>query len=212
MSALVRSALALLVLAAGTGTAAAAPVSQVPLPPPPAGTFPSRPASSRILLVGGKAGIASPLGNGGEASPVLQFEVATPWRTTTSGISVGWALVLRTFMPSTTSRFGMESGATGLDLTPTARASVPLGRSRVSFRTEAGVGVVSRWTWAQVDTRFIGRRTETGQETTGVVRMGLALDWAVRPRLAIAIEPLSYGFDLRGNAEWIFAAGASYRL
>ena len=42
--------------------------------------------------------------------------------------------------------------------------------------------------------------------------MGLALDWAVRPRLSIAIEPLSFGFDLRGNADWIFAAGATYRL
>jgi hypothetical protein len=211
MSALVRSALALLVLATGTGVAAAAPVSQVPLPPPPAGTSLS-PSSSRVVFAGGKAGIASPLGNGGEGSPMLQVEVATPGSVSASGISFGYALVLRTFLPSEAVRFGMKSGATGLDLTPTARASVPLGRSRVSFRTEAGVGVVSRWTWAQVDTRFIGRRTETGQETTGIVRMGLALDWAVRPRLAIAIEPLSYGFDLRGNAEWIFAAGASYRL
>jgi hypothetical protein len=212
MSALVRSALALLVLAAGPSGAAAATPAQVPLPPPPAGTVLTRPASPRTLFVGGKAGIASPLGNGGEGSPVLQVEVATPWRTTPSGVSLGWALVLRTSLPSTTSRFGMESGATGLDLTPTARASMPLGRSRWSFRTEAGLGVVSRWTWAEVDTRFLGRRTETGQETTGIVRMGLALDWAVRPGLALAVEPLSYGFDLRGNAEWIFAAGASYRL
>ncbi len=212
MLALARSALALSVLAAATGAASAAPPNTiaVPLPPPPPGTTLSRP--SRTILVAGMAGIASPLGNGGDGAPMLEVEAAIPWRTTASGIALAWALPLRTMLPSKTERDGLEFGSSGLELTPTLRASLPLGRSNVSFRTEAGLGVVSRWTWAQVDTQFLGRRTETGQSTTGLVRMGFALDWAVRPKLSIAIEPLSFGFDFKGNADWILAGGATYRL
>ena len=106
----------------------------------------------------------------------------------------------------------MRSGASGLEVTPTVRASIPVGRSSFAFRTQLGIGAVARATWAQVDTRFVGRQTVTGSEGTALVRAGLALDWAVRPRLSIAIEPLSLGFDLRGNADWIFGAGAAYRL
>jgi hypothetical protein len=142
---------------------------------------------------------------------MLQADIAIPWRTTASGIALAWALPLRTTFPSS-DRAGLKAGGTAVELTPTCRASIPLGRSSLSFRSEAGLGVVARWTWAQVDTQFMGRRTENGQSTTALVRMGFALDWAVRPRLSIAVEPLSFGFDLRGNADWIFAAGATYRL
>ena len=211
MLALARSALALLAVAMAAAASAAPPSSiAVPLPPPPPGTSLSRPA--RTILVAGKAGIASPLGNGGDGSPMIEVEAAIPWRTTASGIALGWALPLRTTFLSTTKRFGLESGGVALELTPTARASVPLGRSSVSFRTEAGLGIVNRWTSQQVDTQFLGRRTDTGQSMTGIVRMGFALDWAVRPRLSVALEPLSFGFDFRGNADWIFAGGLTYRL
>ncbi len=211
MLALFRSALALTVLGALSGAASAAPQSTaVPLPPPPPGTTLSRPA--RTILVAGKAGMATPLGNGGDGAAVLQLEAAVPWRTTPSGISLSWALPLRMTLPSKTTRTGLEFGSTGVELTPTLRASVPLGRSSVSFRTDTGLGIVSRWTWMQVDTQFLGRRTETGSGTSALVRMGFAIDWAVRPQLSIAIEPLSFGFDFDGNADWIFAAGATYRL
>ena len=210
MLALFRSALALTVLGALTGAASAAtPSTAVPLPPAPPG-MELRPA--RTILVAGKAGMATPLGNGGEGSAMLQLEAAVPWRKTPSGISLSWALPLRVMLPSKTERAGLQFGSTGIELTPTLRASLPLGRSNVSFRTDTGLGIVSRWTWTQVDTQFIGRRTETGSGTSALVRMGFALDWAVRPQLSIAIEPLSFGFDFDGNADWIFAAGATYRL
>jgi hypothetical protein len=210
MHALARSALGLLsALVAVTGVASAAPA--IPLPPAPPGTTLS-PPPSRAFLVGARAGFASPLGNGGDAAPMLQAEVSVPWRTTASGIALALALPMRSVLGAKAERQGLESGATSLELTPTARASMPLGRSRVSLRTEAGLGVVSRWTWAQVDTTFLGRRTETDQETTGLVRIGIALDWAIRPSLSLAIEPLSFGYDFAGNADWIFAAGATYRL
>jgi hypothetical protein len=191
--------------------ASAAPRAAVPLPPPPAGTSLVQPAS-RPFLVGASVGRDNPLGNGGDGATVLAAEVSTPWRTTAGGVTLGWALELRSFLPSKTVSSGLGSGATGLEATPTLRASVPLGRSTVALRTQLGVGAVARWTWAQVDTRFVGRRTVTGSEATGLVRAGLALDWRVRPSLTVAIEPLSLGFDLRGNADWIFAAGATYRL
>lgn len=214
MPALARRALALSVLAAFGGAASAAPPSTVavPLPPPPPGTTLTRPAAARMVLVAAKAGLASPLGNGGEGGPMLQIEAATPWRTTSSGVALAWALPLRTMLYGTTQRAGLEFGGTVLELTPTARASFPLGLSRVSFRTEAGIGLVSRWTWAQVDTQFLGRRTETAQTTSAVVRMGLGIDWAVNPRVSIALEPLSLGFDFDGNADWIFGGGVAYRL
>jgi hypothetical protein len=212
MPALVRRALVVSLALALAGSASAAPpgAAAVPLPPPPPGTSLTR--SGRTILVAGKAGFSSPLGNGGDSSGMLEVEASTPWRTLPSGIALSFALPLRTTLPSETDRAGLKFGATALELTPTLRASMPLGRSSLSFRTEAGLGVVGRWTWAQVDTRFVGRRTETGQSTSALVRMGLALDWAVRPQLSIAIEPLSYGFDFDGNADWIFAAGATWRL
>jgi hypothetical protein len=208
MLSIARSALALS-LAAAAGAALAAPVA-VPLPPPPPGTSLSQ--TGRTVWAGGKAGFASPLGNGGDAAPVLQVEASTPWRTTRSGLALSLALPMRTFLPSEAEHSGLKSGATGIELTPTLRASMPLGRTRTSLRTEAGLGVVSRWTWAQVDVRYVGRQTETGRTTTAVARVALALDWAVRPRLSIAFEPLSFGFDFEGNADWILAAGATYRL
>ena len=143
---------------------------------------------------------------------MLEADVALPWRTTASGVALAWALELRTFLPSKTDAGGLSYGATGLELTPTLRASVPLGRSRAALRTQLGVGAVARWTWAKVDTRFVGRQTVAGKEGTALLRAGVALDWAVRPRLSLALEPVSIGFDLRGNADWIFAAGATYRL
>jgi hypothetical protein len=210
MLAIARSAL-LLLLAAASGAALAAPVGAVPLPPPPSGTT-AVPRAERTVLVGATVGFASQLGNGGDPAAVLAVEASRPWRTTRSGLALTLALPFRTFLPSKAEHGGLESGATGIELTPTLRASMPLGRSRASLRTEAGLGVVSRWTWAQVDVQYLGRKTETGRTTTAVVRTGLALDWAVRPRLTVAIEPLSLGFDLEGNADWIFAAGATYRL
>jgi hypothetical protein len=212
MTTLARSALVLLsaALALGGAASAAPPgATAVPLPPPPPGTGLARPA--RNVLVAGKAGFSSPLGNGGDAAPMLQVEAAVPWRTARSGISLSLALPLRAVLGSEGDRSGLEFGATSLELTPTVRASLPLKRN-LAFRTEAGLGVVSRWSWAQADVTFLGRRTETSQDTTALVRMGFALDWAVRPRLSVAIEPLSYGFDFEGNADWIFAAGATYRL
>jgi hypothetical protein len=210
MLAMVRRALVLSLAAAAGAASAAPPVAAVPLPPPPAGTKLAR--QGRPFLVGAKAGFASPLGNGGDAAGMLQVEAATPWRTTPSGLSLSLALPLRTFLPSKADHSGLESGSSGVELTPTVRASMPLGRSRTSLRTEAGLGVVSRWTWHEVDVRYLGRRTETGQTTTAVARMGFALDWAIRPALTLALEPLSFGFDFEGNADWILAVGASYRL
>jgi hypothetical protein len=211
MLALARSAL-LLSLAAASGAALAAPVGAVPLPPPPAGTTALSSRTGRMVLVGGTAGFASKLGNGGDASAVIGVEASTPWRTTRSGLALTLAMPFRTFLPSKAEHGGLESGATGIELTPTLRASMPLGRSRASLRSEAGLGVVSRWTWEQVDVRYLGRQTQTGHTTTAIVRTGLAIDWALRPQLTVAFEPLSLGFDLEGNADWIFALGATYRL
>lgn len=200
-------ALSLLPLA---GAAGAAP-SSVPLPPAPAGTALVRPPG-RTFLAGARVGLDTRLGNGGDGAAVFEVDVVTPWRTTASGVALAWALELRSFLPSKTDAEGLGFGSTGLELTPTLRASVPIGASRVALRTQLGLGAVTRWTWKQVDTRFVGRETVTGSETTGLVRAGLALDWTVRPRLTVALEPLSLGFDLRGNADWILAAGATYRL
>ncbi len=208
---LARTALALSLLASAAGTARAAPGASVPLPPPPRGTALSRPAALQ-LSTAGKLGYGSALGNDGNGSLVLEAEVSAPWRTTAGGVALGWAVELRSFLPSKSDRYGLESGATGVEITPALRASVPLGASRVALRTQLGLGAVARWTWAQVDQRFVGRKTVTGSEATGLLRAGVALDWAVRPRISLAIEPLSLGFDLRGNANWIFAAGATYRL
>jgi hypothetical protein len=209
---LARTLLALSLLA--SGSAFAAPVASVPLPPPPAGTALSRPSTSaRQLSAAGKIGYFSPLGNGGDGAAVLEVEVSAPWRTTAAGVSLGWALELRSFLPSKADRNGVRSGATGLEVTPALRASVPLGASRAAaLRTQLGVGAVARWTWNEVDQRFVGRKTVTGSEATALLRAGVAIDWAVRPNLSLAIEPVSLGFDLRGNADWIFAAGATYRL
>jgi hypothetical protein len=112
---------------------------------------------------------------------------------------------------SSTSDAGLDSGGYALELTPSLRASVPL-RPKLAFRGEAGVGAVYRWTWAEVDQTYVGRRTVTGSETTALVRLGLGLDWAVRPNVALILEPLSFGFDLEGNADWTLAAGATIRL
>jgi hypothetical protein len=211
MTALVRSALVLAsALAALGGAASAAPPGPLtaPLSPAPAGGL-ARP--SRTVHVAGKAGLASPLGNGGDAAPMLQAEAAIPWRTSRSGVALSLALPLRAVLGSEGERSGLEFGATSLELTPAVRASIPLRRT-LAFRTEAGLGVVSRWGWTQADVTFLGRRTETSHDTTGLLRLGFALDWQVRPRLSVAVEPLSFGFDFDGNADWIFAAGATYRL
>lgn len=209
MSRTARALVALSLLAAA-GAAAAAPSSAVPLPPPPPGATLLRPPA-RPWHLGATVGYDARLGNGGDGAAVLAVGVATPWRTTAAGVALGWALELRSFLPSKTDA-GLAYGSTGLELGPALRASVPLGRSGAALRTQLGAGAVTRWTWAETDTRFVGRQTGTGTETTGVVRAGLALDWAVRPRLTVVVEPLSLGFDLRGNADWILSAGATYQL
>jgi hypothetical protein len=207
-----RALLALTLLAVTPAPARAAPASAsaVALPPPPAGTTLTH-RDERTFLVGGKLGYDARLGNGGDGAFVLEADVATPWRTTAAGLALGWALEVRGFMPSHTERAGLASGYSGIEVTPTLRSSFPLGRS-LALRTQAGLGVVARWTWAEVDTQFVGRETVSGAQTTLVVRTGLALDWTLRPNLSVAVEPLSLGFDLRGNADWIVAAGATYRL
>jgi hypothetical protein len=192
--------------------APAAARAAVPLPPPPPGTTPvARPAPSPVT-VGALVGIASPRGNGGDASLLLQADASVPWRTTPAGIALAWALPVRTILLSAEGAAGVESGGVALEVTPTLRASLPLRGSRVSLRTDAGVGLAARFTWAETDVTFVGRRTERSTDLTGVARVGFALDWALRPNLAIAFEPLSFGFDLDGNADWLFAAGATFRL
>jgi hypothetical protein len=193
--------------------AAAAPrAADVPLPPPPAGTSLVAQSSDRDLRVTGLLGLATPSGNGGDASLMLAVDVARPWRTTPGGVALSWALPVRTILLQSDSTEGVKSGGVAFEVTPTLRASIPLGASKVRFRTDAGAGLASRFTWVETDVTFVGRRTETSSDLTGLVRVGLALDWAARPGLIVAFEPLSFGFDLDGNADWIFAAGASFRL
>ncbi len=84
--------------------------------------------------------------------------------------------------------------------------------SPLSLRADVGIGVVARWISTEVDVTFVGRQTTTDQSFTGVARAGIALDWALRPGVVLAIEPLSLGFDLDGNADWNFAAGLGFRL
>jgi len=206
-----RALLALSILAAAPAPVRAVAAAFVPLPPPPAGTRLTS-SDTRTFPVGAKLGYDVRLGNGGDGALVLEADVASPWRTTVAaGLALSGALEVRGFMPSKTERAGLASGYTGFEVTPTLRGAFPLGRG-VALRTQLGLGIVGRWTWAEVDTQFVGRQTVTGGQTTLVVRTGLALDWTVRPRLSVAIEPLSLGLDFRGNADWIVAAGATYRL
>lgn len=181
----------------------------VPLPPAPAGTA-LAPRGLRPWFAGARAGIASPRGNGGDSGFALVLEGATPWKTTASGLDLAWVVPLRTIVLSS-ERAGLKSGGVAFELSPALRTSVALSRT-ISFRTDVGAGVVSRLGWTQVDVTFVGRKTETSNKTTGLARIGAGFDWAVKPNLAIAIEPLSLGYDFDGNADWIFAAGATYRM
>jgi hypothetical protein len=184
----------------------------VPLPPPPAGTALSPRQDGRRFEMSALLGLASPRGNGGDASLALTGVAALPWRTTSSGIALSWALPVRTILLAADEVAGVESGGLALEATPGVRASIPLGRSKASFRTDAGIGVAARWTWVETEVTYVGRRTETSNDVTGVVRLGFSLDYALRPGVQLAVEPLSFGFDLDGNADWIFAAGATFRL
>lgn len=194
--------------------AAPAPSSvAVPVPPPPAGTsLVAQGPERRRFQVAGLLGLASPRGNGGDGSLMMAVDASLPWRTTPGGLALGVALPVRLILLSSGDAAGVESGGVALEATPGLRASIPLGRSRFSFRTDAGVGVVARSTWVEADVTFVGRRTQTSDDVTGIARIGFSLDYALRPGVSIAIEPLSFGFDLDGNADWIFAAGASFRL
>lgn len=200
---------------AGSPAAAADPTgaSAVPLPPAPSGTaLVSRPKSWRDTRVGALAGMASPQGNGGDASLMLQGEVSVPWRSLPSGLAVGFAVPVRTILLSSEKIAGLESGGLALEVAPCARISFPLRGTKLSARADVGIGAVARWTWTQVDVTYLGRTTTTDRSTTGVVRFGLALDYRLLPNVSIAFEPISMGYDLDGNADWIFAAGASFRL
>ncbi len=185
----------------------------VPLPPPPVGTALLPAAPPRALRVGGLVGLSTPSGNGGDPSILLQLDAAIPWRTTAAGVALSWALPVRTVFLQSDDAIGLKSGGMSVEATPALRASVPLrAGSTLAFRTDVGVGAVARWTWAETDVTFVGRRTDTDQTVTGIVRVGFALDWAMKPGVVLAFEPLSFGYDLEGNADWNLAAGLSVRL
>ncbi len=188
-------------------------VAPAPLPPPSPGmSVISAPTPNTGFRVAGLVGLASPQGNGGDGSLMVQAEASQALRTTGAGVTLSWALPFRGVVLSGAKAAGLEAGGYALEATPTARASMPLGRSKLSLRADAGLGVVARWTWTQVDVTYIGRVTETSQDTTGILRLGVALEYALRPDVALVCEPLTFGWDFDGNADWIFAGGVSYRL
>ncbi|HET8541703.1 MAG TPA: hypothetical protein VFL83_17625 [Anaeromyxobacter sp.] len=188
---------------------ARAPAS-VPLPPPPE-TAAAASAPRRDLRIGALLGLSTPGGNGGDASLLLQVDAALAWRRTPGGVALAWALPVRTVFLQSDEVSGLESGGFSVEVTPTLRASVPV-RPTLALRTEAGLGFVARWTWAEADITYVGRATETDQAFTALARVGFALDWALRPGVTLAFEPLSFGYDLDGNADWNFAAGLGFRL
>ncbi len=184
-----------------------------PLPPQPVvTTYPVVQPSSPGFRVSALVGAASPQGNGGDASVVLHVEGSSALYTTAAGVTFSLALPVRGVKLSSTAIAGIQAGGYGLEGTPTLRASLPLGRSKLSLRSDLGVGVVHRWTWTQTDVTYLGRITEVSQDTTGILRLGISFEWALRPGVSLVAEPLTFGWDLDGNADWIFAGGLSYRL
>jgi hypothetical protein len=207
------AALAALLLAAPATVHAA---GAVPLPPPPPGTTllqqspPPAPAS-RGLQVAASMGFSKAQG-GGDSNPLLRVDAIVPVGRTPAGLGVAFVLPLRATYLRTQSFADFELSGVQFEVTPSARLSLPFNGGKAALRADAGVGVVHTRIAVEMEAQFLGKQTIVETDTAPMMRFALGADFDLSPKLRLSVEPLSFGYDFDGGADWTFVAGATFRL
>jgi hypothetical protein len=206
---------ALALLAAAPAAAQSHRGGDVPLPPPPPGTVllpraaPPRPDNPAGLEAAALLGVSNAREGGDGTNPLVRGELALPLGVTPAGLGVSLVLPVRSLWLRPRTIADVEVSGLQVEVTPSARLTVPLRRAGATVRVDAGAG----YAWSRVATKedvaFVGRVTTVETSTAAVARAALSVALPLGPALTVVVEPVSFGFDFHGGADWTVAAGCT---